>query len=114
MTAAPDQAWWDGRILVARLTGDGGRRRAFRVGEAGDRVLLGDWDCDGVASPAVYRPATGEVLYASGLTRGVGNRAYAVRVEHRVRDGRPRRVVRPGGCDDVQVTSAGRIGRRGR
>lgn len=38
---------------------DGGRR--YAIGSATDRVVVGDWDCDGVATPAVLRPSTGEV-----------------------------------------------------
>ena len=37
----------------------GGRR--YAVGRAGDIVVTGDWDCDGTSTPAVLRPATGEV-----------------------------------------------------
>jgi len=32
------------------------------VGDAGDRSAVGDWDCDGTATVAVLRPATGEVF----------------------------------------------------
>jgi hypothetical protein len=32
------------------------------LGEEGDLVALGDWDCDGIATPALLRPATGEVF----------------------------------------------------
>jgi hypothetical protein len=34
----------------------------FTVGRQGDRVAVGDWDCDGSATPAVVRPSTGEVF----------------------------------------------------
>jgi hypothetical protein len=34
----------------------------FEVGRPGDVVTLGDWDCDGGATPAVLRPTTGEVF----------------------------------------------------
>jgi hypothetical protein len=34
----------------------------YAVGEAGDVVLVGDWDCDGVATPAAFRPGTGSVF----------------------------------------------------
>ena len=34
---------------------------AYAVGEAGDHVMIGDWDCDGVATPLVHRPADGLV-----------------------------------------------------
>lgn len=42
----------------------------YAVGQAGDEVALGDWDCDGRATPAVLRPATGEVfVFPSWATR---------------------------------------------
>jgi hypothetical protein len=34
----------------------------FGVGEPGDEAVVGDWDCDGTATPGVVRPATGEVF----------------------------------------------------
>jgi eukaryotic-like serine/threonine-protein kinase len=34
----------------------------FAVGATGDVLALGDWDCDGVATPAVLRPSTGSVF----------------------------------------------------
>jgi hypothetical protein len=37
----------------------------FEVGQPGDVVTLGDWDCDGGATPAVLRPSTGEVFIFS-------------------------------------------------
>ena len=37
----------------------GGRR--YAVGDPGDVVVLGDWTCDGVPTPAVLRQETGEV-----------------------------------------------------
>ncbi|HEU5082126.1 MAG TPA: hypothetical protein VFU14_02210 [Acidimicrobiales bacterium] len=33
-----------------------------RLGDEGDLVALGDWDCDGVATPALLRPESGEVF----------------------------------------------------
>jgi hypothetical protein len=37
----------------------------FAVGAPGDDVVVGDWDCDGIATPAVLRPSTGEVFVFS-------------------------------------------------
>jgi hypothetical protein len=34
----------------------------WTLGEPGDLVAAGDWDCDGEASPALVRPATGDVF----------------------------------------------------
>ncbi len=36
--------------------------RRFAAGVDGDQVLVGDWDCDGQATPALLRPASGEVF----------------------------------------------------
>lgn len=36
--------------------------RRYRVGQAGDEVLVEDWDCDGTPTPALLRPGTGEVF----------------------------------------------------
>jgi eukaryotic-like serine/threonine-protein kinase len=69
-----------GQGLVADVDGDGcaepvrmGGERVvevadvrFAVGQPGDRVLVGDWDCDGQATPAVVRPATGELFVFAG------------------------------------------------
>lgn len=34
----------------------------YAVGRTGDRIAVADWDCDGVATPGLVRPATGEVF----------------------------------------------------
>ncbi len=36
--------------------------RLYSIGEAGDRVVLGDWNCDGVLTAALARPSTGAVF----------------------------------------------------
>jgi hypothetical protein len=36
---------------------------AWTIGRAGDLIATGDWDCDGVATVALLRPATG-ALYS--------------------------------------------------
>lgn len=38
----------------------GGQR--WQVGDSDDAVAVADWDCDGTATPAIYRPATGDVF----------------------------------------------------
>jgi hypothetical protein len=45
----------DGRVVVA------GTQR-FTAGEPGDRVVVGDWDCNGTRTVAVLRPSTGAVF----------------------------------------------------
>jgi hypothetical protein len=46
-------------IQGSELTSGG---HTYRVGQAGDEVLVDDWDCDGQRTPALLRPATGEVF----------------------------------------------------
>lgn len=53
-SAVPD-ARLEGHTLVA-----GGNR--YQVGQPDDLVRLGDWDGDGVATPALLRPSTGAVF----------------------------------------------------
>jgi hypothetical protein len=48
-------------VVVDGTTVRAGSSR-FEVGQTGDVVALGDWDCDGGATPAVLRPSTGEVF----------------------------------------------------
>lgn len=62
-TAAPDIDG-DGcgdrvRIDANLLVVDGA---TYRVGLAGDRVALADWDCDGQITAVLLRPSTGEVF----------------------------------------------------
>jgi hypothetical protein len=45
----------DGRVVVV------GTQR-FTAGEPGDRVAVGDWDCNGTPTVAVLRPSTGAVF----------------------------------------------------
>ena len=35
--------------------------RRYAIGQPDDLVVIGDWDCDGVATPAIARPDTGQV-----------------------------------------------------
>ena len=46
--------------LAAGLIHDRDGRR-YAIGTEGDLVVIGDWDCDGVATPAIARPGTGQV-----------------------------------------------------
>lgn len=43
----------------------------YEIGAPGDELVLGDWDCDGAATPAVLRPATGDVfVFGSWAAQG--------------------------------------------
>jgi hypothetical protein len=55
----------DGVVVV-----DGTR---YGVGRPGDRLAVGDWDCDGAATVAAVRPATGEVFVFDGWAAPTGD-----------------------------------------
>lgn len=52
--------WWTSQAEAEIATGEAAGR--FRLGERGDHLLLGDWDGNGTAEPALYRPTTGEMF----------------------------------------------------
>ena len=63
--AAEHYALYGNSILV-----DG---RTYTVGRQGDRVAVGDWDCNGTMTPGLVRPSTGEIfLFASWAGIGAG------------------------------------------
>lgn len=49
-----------GMILTIPLEGVD---KQIGMGDQGDQLVLGDWDCDGVDTPGLYRTATGVVQY---------------------------------------------------
>jgi hypothetical protein len=94
---------WAGNVVEAGTDGPGAPVR-FRLGNPGDVLLLGDWDCRGSDAPALYRPGTGEVfLFPRWAGRGETLAAEAT-VHTGVVHGRARVVGVPGdGCDQVVV-----------
>lgn len=50
----------------------------FPFGDAGDLPLAGDWTCDGIATPAAFRPSTGQYFLRSSATSGSGDWTYVV------------------------------------
>ena len=60
-----------GAVVEAAVPGRS-RLVRVRVGRRTDQVLLGDWDCNGSDTVAVYRPATGEVFEFGSWPRSRG------------------------------------------
>ena len=86
----------DGRVVEA-----GGAR--WSLGEPGDMATVGDWDCDGTASPALLRPATGAVFV---FTRwAAAGEAVTVDAVDTVGGGGTavRATRNPAGCDALVV-----------
>ncbi|MGH9110879.1 MAG: serine/threonine-protein kinase [Acidimicrobiales bacterium] len=47
-------------VLTIRVDGD---EQQIALGQPGDQVALGDWNCDGVDTPGLYRATAGDVQY---------------------------------------------------
>ena len=65
----------DGTTTMVLRIPLGGSEKRIALGEPGDQVVLGDWDCDGVDTPALYRQAAGEVQYFD-VWPSVADRSY--------------------------------------
>ncbi|MGH9182523.1 MAG: hypothetical protein ACRDZ9_01660, partial [Acidimicrobiales bacterium] len=108
-----------GPILAADVDGDGCREQVrvaggvvsagsgrWSVGTEGDLVVVGDWDCDGLATPGLVRPATGRIwlfpAWASGEAEvpasPAGTTAAPVAAVAVDPDG--------DGCDEIEVADA--------
>ncbi len=64
----PDQGRW-------YLYAADGSVDAFYYGNPGDTPFLGDWDCDGVATPGLFRRSDGYVYLRNANTVGVAHRS---------------------------------------
>lgn len=94
-TAPPRRAIVTGNVV----TFDG---RKWHVGEPGDVVVAGDWDCDGADTVALLRPGTGEIWSFPEWTDGptIGQPIATVAGAHVLR------AVPTGRCDDLQAVAA--------
>jgi hypothetical protein len=74
----------------------------YEVGEAGDLVVVGDWDCDGAATAAVVRPADGSVWAFAGWSPDATSSVLG----HVPAPVGARAVPGGDGCDLLTVTTA--------
>ncbi len=88
----------DGRLATA-----GGTQ--FEIGRPGDKVVLGDWRCDGTVTPAVLRPSTGEVFVFRSWT--VDNGEITVPATSVVAGADGLRATPRGRCEVLVVTRPG-------
>jgi murein DD-endopeptidase MepM/ murein hydrolase activator NlpD len=64
------------KFFVYGQVGVGASVSSFFYGAPGDVPLMGDWDCDGVKTPAMYRPSNGFMYLRNSNTQGVGEVSY--------------------------------------
>ena len=91
-------------LVVEGTTVDAGIAQ-WSLGEPGDLVALGDWDCDGDASAALLRPGTGDVFVFSAWAPA--DEPVTVASTRRVDGGVGLRAEAAGdGCDRLVVDLA--------
>ncbi|MGB5532432.1 MAG: hypothetical protein WBN71_04950, partial [Acidimicrobiia bacterium] len=54
------------------LESDGGAV-SFYYGNPGDYPMMGDWDCNGIATPGLYRQSDGYVYLRNSNTQGIAD-----------------------------------------
>lgn len=89
--------------VAAGVVSSSGRR--WRVASADDLVAVGDWDCDGLATPAIVRYATGRIWVYDKWVEG--SEAALVEAAAAVPEATAANAVDGDGCDDLEVTDAG-------
>jgi hypothetical protein len=60
----------EGRFSSVPVSGDDSSTEAVWFGMRGDQPLMGDWDCDGIATPGVYRTREGRLFITNGNKSG--------------------------------------------
>ena len=106
----PVQVVWDGQVMRFRLEEGDARPRSYDFRQADDRtpgqLLLGDWDCDGTDTPALYRPSNGVVAYFDTVPGQVGGEATSTSDPTGITGGRARlEPGEDGRCDAVEVSA---------
>ncbi len=61
---------------VWRLRNEAGVVTEFFYGNPGDVPFVGDWDCDGVDTPGLYRQSDGFAYLRNSTTQGVADRTF--------------------------------------
>ena len=77
-----------------------GETTSFYYGDPGDAAFVGDWDCDGVDTPGLYRQSDGFVYLRNQNTQGTADTSFYF--------GDPGDIPIPGdfdgdGCDTVSI-----------
>ena len=58
---------------VWSLRGAAGGVTTFYYGDPGDVPFVGDWDCDGIDTPGLYRQSDGFVYLRNSNTQGIAD-----------------------------------------
>jgi Tol biopolymer transport system component len=96
----PPVGLFDTTAGIWHLRDWGGETTNFYYGNPGDSPFVGDWDCDGVDTPGLYRESDGYVYLRNANTQGIADITFFF--------GNPSDVPLAGdfngdGCDTVSV-----------
>ncbi|MEX1177438.1 MAG: serine/threonine-protein kinase [Nitriliruptor sp.] len=94
---------WDADTQVLTVPRADAEPIRYQLGEPGDVLLVGDWDCDGGQSPGLYRPATGEAFTFDGFAGEGGELESRPARDTGVPDGDPVVTTGEDGCDRIDV-----------
>ena len=78
-TLGPDLALFDHTTGKWHLRYSNGFEDAFHYGQPGDAPLMGDWNCDGIDTVAMYRRSNGFVYYRNSNDFGDADGAVLFR-----------------------------------
>jgi hypothetical protein len=89
---------------IWHLLGNDGNPVSFYYGNPGDHPMVGDWDCDGIETPGLYRRSDGYVYLRNSNTQGVADIRFYF--------GNPSDIPLAGdfdgdGCDTVSIYRPG-------
>ncbi|HUG74285.1 MAG TPA: FG-GAP-like repeat-containing protein, partial [Acidimicrobiia bacterium] len=70
LSNTPQVALFNPQTGLWCLRGKYGQLQSFQYGEPGDYPMMGDWDCDGVDTPGVYRESDGYLYLRNSNTPG--------------------------------------------
>lgn len=104
-----DPLWWspgDATLHVPTDPATGDAPDRFRLGAPGDLLVVGDWDCDGTSTPAIYRPESGQTFHFDRWAT-VDQPVDATPGEILAPESVPHTDGDDDGCDRIVVTSAG-------
>ena len=91
-------------VLSIRIDGD---RQRIAIGQPGDQLVLGDWNCDGVDTPGLYRTGAGDVQYFDAWPRVEQQRYQPDRTEPAGPGGSASLAEGDGDrCDRIEVASS--------
>ncbi|QBI20042.1 serine/threonine protein kinase [Egibacter rhizosphaerae] len=96
-----ERVLWDGERLEVRSAEDAW---TFELSAPDQDLLVGDWNCDGSATPGLYAPATGRILLFDRWPAADEQAQPARTREAGVIHGAPRVSTDSQGCDRIEVS----------